>query len=183
MLTAPHIVPLTEYVSELRSGIRGEVPDFDPADGGVLASILFLFEKPGPMTSVDRRGRVGSGFVSRDNDDPTAEATFLFMKKAELPRQDTVIWNLIPWWDGQVKFSGSDRNLAMHELEKLKDLLPNLQTVVLVGRTAQKAAPFFRERNLRVLESYHPSPRVRASLRAKWEGIPDVWRLARNSVK
>ncbi len=48
-----------------------EVPDFDPMDAGVEARILFLFEKPGPMTSKHKTGkRVGSGFISRDNDDP-----------------------------------------------------------------------------------------------------------------
>jgi hypothetical protein len=49
------------------------VPDFDPLDGGVNAQVLFLLEKPGPMAAEDGK-RAGSGFISRDNDDGTAEA-------------------------------------------------------------------------------------------------------------
>jgi len=71
--------------------VHGDVPDFDPLDGGINAEVLFLFEKPGPMTS-------GSGFISRDNDDPTAETTMDFMAKAGLARERTVTWNVIPWW-------------------------------------------------------------------------------------
>jgi hypothetical protein len=74
-LYQPHMAPLTEFVHQLRQRDRNEYPYFDPADGGVNASILFLLEKPGPMTVPTGRGRrEGSGFISRDNDDPTAEA-------------------------------------------------------------------------------------------------------------
>src|ERR1019366_4921133 len=75
MLHHPHIAPLTAYAARLLQRGLGEVPEFDPFDGGVDAQVLFLFEKPGPMTV----GGDGSGFISRNNDDPTAEATFEFM--------------------------------------------------------------------------------------------------------
>jgi len=61
MLHLPHIAPLANYVTRLRKRNIGEVPDFDPLDGGIEAWVLFLFEKPGPMTAeVGRRawGRV-----------------------------------------------------------------------------------------------------------------------------
>jgi hypothetical protein len=86
--------PLTSYAARLRE--RGEVPEFDPCDGGTEAQLLFLFEKPGPMTS----SQAGSGFIGRNNDDPTAEATFRFMQSAGIPRKLTVTWNVIPWWNG-----------------------------------------------------------------------------------
>ena len=47
MLKCPRIAPLTVYAAELRSMNRGDVPDFDPLNGGTEAEILFLFEKPG----------------------------------------------------------------------------------------------------------------------------------------
>lgn len=100
MLDQPHIKPLTDFVRRLRETHDAEFPDFDPADGGVNASIIFLLEKPGPMTSSARAGRSGSGFISRDNDDPTAEATFNFMIQAGIPREKTVLWNLVPGWNG-----------------------------------------------------------------------------------
>lgn len=51
LLKEPHVRPLTEYVSGLRTKYIGwEFPDFDPMDGGIDANLLFLFEKPGPMS-------------------------------------------------------------------------------------------------------------------------------------
>src|SRR5258707_532063 len=92
MLALPHMARLVSYTAGLRlDGMQ--VPEFDPLDGGVDAKILFLFEKPGPMTAEDGR-RAGSGFISRDNNDPTAEATFDFMGQAGIPRKSTVIWNI-----------------------------------------------------------------------------------------
>src|ERR1700733_350011 len=83
MLTLPHIAPLTAYAAKLRLRGAVEVPDFDPLDGGVNARVLFLFEKPGPMTADGSAfSGSGSGFISRNNDDPTAEATIAFMGKA-----------------------------------------------------------------------------------------------------
>lgn len=105
MLGDPHVKPLTDYVAKLLHSGSGEVPDFDPLDGGVNARVLFLFEKPGPMTAHGGK-RVGSGFISRNNDDPTAEATFEFMERADIPRKLTVTWNLIPWWNGTRKVTG-----------------------------------------------------------------------------
>lgn len=58
LLALPHVAPLAFYTSSLR--VHGDVPDFDPLDGGINAEVLFLFEKPGPMAS-------GSGFISRDS--------------------------------------------------------------------------------------------------------------------
>src|SRR5215472_17455807 len=69
MLSESDMRPLTAHALKLRKSGQGQVPDFDPLDGGINARILFLFEKPGPMTSDGR----GSGFISRNNDDPTAE--------------------------------------------------------------------------------------------------------------
>lgn len=145
-------------------------------DGGVDARVLFLLEKPGPMTSPARRVREGSGFVSRDNDGATAEAMLRFMLEAGLPRRDTVIWNVIPWWNGTIAVTAAERAAGLQQLGDLLALLPRLHTAVLVGRTAARARPFLN--GLRVLESAHPSPQVRAGYRAMWDAIPRVWREA-----
>jgi len=170
MLSQPHVAPLTDFANDLRGRLQGEVPDFDPLDGGINARILFLFEKPGPMAA-------GSGFISRNNDDPTAKATFQFMRDANIPRGDTVIWNVIPWWNGRIKFTGAERQTAIRELDHLRELLPKLDTVVLVGKTAGNARPYLVG-GLRVLESAHPSPKVRSTNRTRWDAIPGVWREA-----
>ena len=52
MLTQSHIAPLVGYTAKLRGREGVEVPEFDPLDGGIDAQVLFLFEKPGPMTAL-----------------------------------------------------------------------------------------------------------------------------------
>jgi len=179
MLALPHIAPLAAYAARLRTCPGVEVPDFDPLDGGIEARILFLLEKPGPMTAPSRPGRQGSGFISRDNDDATAAATHRFMLEAGLPRTDTVIWNLIPWWNGTIAITAGERVAGARELQNLLALLPRLRTAVLVGRTAARARPLLN--GLRVLESAHPSPQVRAGYRTLWDAIPGVWRQVANA--
>ena len=106
MLAAPHTAPLAAYVAALRRAHPGwEIPDFDPLDGGARADILFLLEKPGPMTSLSGKG---SGFVSRNSDDPTAQAIFGFMQEAGLPRERTIRWNVIPGWNGTLKITAGE---------------------------------------------------------------------------
>jgi len=74
MLGLPHVEPLTVYAAKLRERRSVEVPDFDPLDGGVDAQVLFLFEKPGPMTAGQggTKVRSGSGFISRNCPGPAA---------------------------------------------------------------------------------------------------------------
>jgi uracil-DNA glycosylase len=182
MLNEPHIEPLTAYAAKLRKRGHGDVPDFDPLDGGVNARILFLFEKPGPMTAKGGTRR-GSGFISRNNDDPTAEATFNFMKRAGIPRKVTVTWNLIPGWNGTRKVTGQELRDGLSCLEELILLLPKLRAVVLVGKLAAKAEARLKANHphLKALNSAHPSPFVRASNRELWESIPHKWAKTMNA--
>ncbi|WP_338501554.1 uracil-DNA glycosylase [Sphingomonas kaistensis] len=179
-LQLAHIAPLTDYVHSLRLRDTNEYPYFDPADGGVNASILFLFEKPGPMT-VDKGslGRVGSGLISRDNDDPTAEATFCFMREAGVPRTSTVTWNTVPGWNGTRRITSSELKAGVRDLSELLALLRKVRTIVLVGRKAERAEASIRELGPYALfRSPHPSPLVRASYPDRWSSIPDLWREA-----
>lgn len=176
MLHEPHIAPLTDFVHKLRREQPSwEFPDFDPLDGGCDADILFLFEKPGPMTST---GGKGSGFISRNNNDPTAEATFGFMNAAGLPRKRTVVWNVIPGWNGTRKITRAEIRAGIDALNGMLGLLPKISTIVLVGKKAQQARPLFSQGSIRILASAHPSPLVRASQPDAWYAIPRVWAQA-----
>lgn len=181
-LSQPHVAPLTDYVCELRARTGHEVPDFDPADGGISASMVFLFEKPGPMTSASKTGRAGSGFISRDNDDPTAEATFRFMEQAGIPRREVVLWNVVPGWNGTRRITRAELAAGVAEVERLLSLLPKVRSIVLVGRKAQRADRLIRATGLPVLHSPHPSPLVRASRPAEWANIPNLWAVAWQSA-
>ena len=115
MLECQHIAPLTEYATKLRRMDRGEVPDFDPLNGGTDAQILFLFEKPGPLAA-------SSGFISRNNDDPTAQATFDFTEKAALKPSQYVIWNTVPWWNDTRRLNAAEMKAGLECAEALLGL-------------------------------------------------------------
>jgi hypothetical protein len=183
MLDEPHVRPLLGLVADLRRRRGAEVPNFDPLDGGVEARLLFLFEKPGPMTDPGRPGvRAGSGFVSRNNDDATAEATWHFMAEAGIPREATLTWNAIPWWNGTVAIGPDELGEGLAATAWLLGLLPGLRGVVLVGKKAGRARAFLGGTGLHVATSPHPSPRVRAGRPAMWRTIGGVWREAAHRV-
>lgn len=178
MLTQDHIAPLAKYVDALRiKNPDFEFQDFDPLDGGTCADMLFLLEKPGPMTSPTGK-RQGSGFISRNNDDPTAEAVFNFMQQAKIDRRRVVLWNVIPGWNSTIKTTTGEIRGGIEELGNLMSLLPHVRTVVLVGKKAQRAAPFMTGFAVRIALSAHPSPKVRSVYPKLWNAIPDQWRDA-----
>ncbi|MBS1857279.1 MAG: uracil-DNA glycosylase [Acidobacteria bacterium] len=179
MLHLPHMIKLTEFAADLRNRGLGVVPDFDPLDGGVGAQILFLFEKPGPMTA---EARGGLGFISRNNDDPTAEATFNFMAQAGIPRKLTVIWNVVPWWNDTRKVTGAELAAGVACVRELMAHLPSLASVVMVGTRAARARPFLESTGLVLFRSPHPSPLVRTGAREKWNSIPGEWSKAMSVV-
>jgi len=180
MLGEPHIATLTRYVEGLRSKYPAcEFQDFDPLDGGINADLLFLMEKPGPMTSPTGK-RKGSGFISRNNDDPTAEALFNFMLQAGIPRTRVVIWNVIPGWNKTIKTTAKEIRQGIDELKMLLILLPKVKTVMLVGGRARLASPLIEQLGLKVLTSAHPSPKVRSINPKLWNAIPLQWQQASN---
>lgn len=170
-----HMHPLIRYTQSLREDARGFVPDFDPFDGGTEAEILFLLEKPGPKAAEPPNG---SGFISRDNDDPTAEAILNFMELAGIPRRATVLWNLIPWWNGAIAYGMEERREGLLRLPELLDLLPKLRSVVAVGKQAERARPVCETRGLTFFASIHPSGRNKNLRRSKWKAIPEIWAKA-----
>lgn len=182
LLEQPHMRPLTKMIAAFRDEGRGYVPDMDPLDGGVRARLLFLMEKPGPMTAPGETGRQGSGFISRDNDDQTAAAIFAFMNAAGIPRDQTLLWNAIPWWNGTIRIVPQEWRDGLVRLEALTSLLPELRGVVLVGKKAERARAFLTERGFPVWASAHPSPRNRAAYPVRWNAIPEVWAEAARIV-
>jgi hypothetical protein len=177
MLSLPHVAPLTAYAAKLRLRGSVEVPEFDPLDGGIDAQVLFLFEKPGPMTADGSEfgARFGSGFISRNNDDPSAEATIDFMHKAGIPRKLTVSWNVIPWWNGTRKVTASELRDGVACVRELISMLPKLSAVVMVGQKAARARPYLEGNGLALFTSDHPSPLVKAKFRERWNDIPYEW--------
>jgi hypothetical protein len=161
LLEAPHVAPLTQFVKRLCVAHGGAVPWFDPTEAGVEAPILLLFENPGRRADAVH----GSGFISADNDDPSAENMWRLLREAGIDRRrEVVAWNVVPWYLGDDRKIGKvhagdleEAGAALHELVRL---LPQLRVVVLFGRKAQagwrRAQPPI---DVAVLEAPHPSGR------------------------
>jgi uracil-DNA glycosylase len=121
------------------------------------------------------RKRSGSGFISRNNNDESAKATFEFMRRAGLPRKMTIIWNVVPWWNGTRKVTSFELREGAESVKQLIKLLPKLRAVVFVGQSAAKARPYLTDSGLALFSSAHPSPLVRASWPERWRAIPSDW--------
>jgi hypothetical protein len=117
-LASRHMVPLRRYVTGLqrRAGDRGEIPHFDPFDGGIDATLLVVLQNPS-------RAARDSGFISRDNDDRTAPTLFDLLGKTGVTRRDrTALWNIVPWFSG-LPMTDADLNDGVGELERVIQLL------------------------------------------------------------
>jgi uracil-DNA glycosylase len=178
LLHSSHIARLTEYVNRLRNqlGYGREIPYFDPLDGGINARLLFLLEAPG-------RKAVDSGFISRDNPDPSARNMAQVLDECRIPREETVLWNIVPWYVGdQTRIrpvNQKDVKVALSPLEDLRLLLPRVRVVILVGRKAQRARLSIGKLfQTPVLECWHPSQRSLNVWPQKREEIKAVFRQA-----
>lgn len=159
LLHTPHVAPLTEFVERLRaSKPEAAVPYFDPTEAGIAARVLLLLEAPGRRSALEG----GSGFVSPDNDDQTAQNMWHLLRDAGIDRgRDVVTWNVVPWYIGggsKIRATRpSDLEEAREATRELLSLLPSVCVVVLLGipaATAWRALDF----NLEAIEAWHPSP-------------------------
>lgn len=179
----PHVAPLNAWVRSLRERLGPDaiVPWFDPADGGTNATILWLLEAPGPKATTERGG---SGFVSCNNTDQTAENTWRTREEAGVPRSRVVHWNVIPAYIGtDTKIRAADPTdiaAAGPLLAELLDLLPSVRAVILGGLAAQRTwaghAP--RARQLAVVNCPHTGPTNINTRPENREKVVDAWRQA-----
>jgi uracil-DNA glycosylase len=163
----PHVRPLNALVDRW-NGEGLPVPYADPDSGGINARILFLHESPGPRASAEH----GSGLVSPDNNDPSADRFWRLSREAALARDSHINWNAVPWYvSGTAKNQNAttaDGQAALPYLHEFVTLLPDLRVVVVMGVFAQRW--WFRylidcpdSRVLPVLAAPHTSSRARIS--------------------
>jgi len=89
-----------------------------------------------------------------------------------VPRKLTVIWNVIPWWNGTRKVTPSELCDGAACVLKLIALLPTLSAVVMVGEKVTRARPHLEATGLALFTSAHPSPLVKARFPERWNTIP-----------
>lgn len=152
------LAPINQLVDALRSEEGEWMPYVAPTYGGIEARILAVFRDPGPRTQQDK----GSGFLSLENDDPSAERHLGFVTDAGISPTDLTVWNTYPWYINRNPASGEiDRGLD--PLRRLIDLLPELQVVIAHGGAAQTAWQRFERKypraadRLEVIKTYHTS--------------------------
>ena len=191
LIWEPHVEQLNQYVDKLRAYTRMEVPYVDPLLGGVEASLLFVFQDPGPMTAATK----GSGFLSLNNDDRTAEFTNNSLRSMKIPWKEILFWNAVPWHGSNL--TAPEIKRGTQTLRELIHLLAELQAVVLVGNVAKQAGKYLAHdgfaryekggenillghRNQpKIFSSYHPS-RKSAVQRTR---IERVWAQAWHHVR
>lgn len=163
--------PLVEFARQVREETGGEVPDFDPDSGGAHARALFLYEAPGARstnTNGPRKQATGSGLISPDNNDQTAENSWRLYQDANLPRCQTLVWNIVPWYIGTTSKirspNSDDLSQAQPYLDRLVRLLTRLEVVVVFGDRARDGWLRYLLRPdaplLPTLACPHPSPKV-----------------------
>lgn len=83
--------PLNKWVDQVRVSTKESVPYFDPRAATQGADVLVLLQDP------SGEAQHGSGFISRDNNDPTAHNTTLAAEAGGLPYSRSLHWNVVPW--------------------------------------------------------------------------------------
>lgn len=167
-----HVEPLNRFIDDLgRLDDAGPPPYIAPSYKGVNCPALALLRDPGPKAG----GLKGSGFLSVENDDPTAERQYWFMVEAGIEPADVLPWNAYPWY---INAKPNTRQLRAGSgpLKQLLDLLPRLRIVLLLGGDAKRAWALFEslhplyleERRIAVRATHH------ASRQALFHRDPDV---------
>lgn len=121
-------------------------------------------------------------FVSCDNDDQTAENTFRLLHEAGLRRSEIVIWNVVPFYIGEPDRARlraarmTDLDAGRPWVKELLTMLPSVDTVVLLGRPAQRAKVMIREMrpDVLILLGWHPSPHCLNRVKARRQELLEV---------
>jgi len=152
----------------------------------VEARVLIILEAPGPMTNAFNPVP-GSGFISSDNDDATAENLWRARMQSDLI-DGVLIWNAVPWYLGPTKRKPRvvEKAEGGEILRELIQMLPELHTVVLLGEHAKETWRRFARPGLgtamRTVESFHSGdqamnqPGLRAHLHAALARAATDWR-------
>lgn len=158
--SAPHIEPINAFVESIRGQDgRGWAPLIPPHHGGVDAKVLSVLRDPGPAT----RDGEGSGFISVENDDPTAERQAVLFEQNGISSRDVLPWNAYPWYINAAP-NAEQSTAGARVLNDLLELVPDLRVVLLQGRDAEKSwkravmlSPRLRAaEQLTVLATIHP---------------------------
>jgi hypothetical protein len=167
----PHIAPVNALVDELTdSGRQGWVPYLAPAYGGVAARVLCVLRDPGPKTN-DELG--GSGFLSPENDDPTARRFADLLDAAGIPVSEILAWNAYPWYINTTP-TATELEAGVEPLRRLLGILPRLRVVMLHGGSAQDGWRRLARQHPDLAAGFEVIPTYHTSNQA-FIGTSEVW--------
>ncbi|MBY4214334.1 uracil-DNA glycosylase [Rhodococcus fascians] len=131
---------LNMWVDETREKTGESIPYFDPDAGIEGVRVLMLLQDPSNAADGE------SGFISRYNNDPTAQNVYKTCEATGLRYETYLPWNVVPWWVMNPAMGGQGRTLANQAararpyLIEFLDLLPEAPAVIILsGNEAQKA--------------------------------------------
>jgi hypothetical protein len=161
-----HVRPLNTLVTDWNEGGR-QVPWADPDSGGTTSRILFLHESPGPAAAAAH----GSGVISPDNNDQTAQPFWRLSHLAGLDRTSYINWNVVPWYVSATRTAATptkrDASDALPYLHQFVSALTGLRVVVVMGGFAEHWwLQYLRQPEspvLPLITSPHPSASARRS--------------------
>lgn len=173
---APHVAEINGLVDDLTARSKtGPAAYVAPHHGGSTARLVSVMSNPGPRSSIEE----GSGFISCENDDATAERMCELYSEAGIDQSLTVLWNAHPWYVPD-ELQGSALSPAMRDagvrpMKRFLDLLPDASIVILHGGDAQDTwrrfdktyGHFILERGLSVRRTWLTSDRALATNRAR----------------
>lgn len=172
----PHVAPINRQLEAWAEGRGVPAPPLVPPHlGGTAARIVCVLRDPGPRAG----GPNGSGFISWENDDPTAERHQLVAYSAGIRDNDVITFNSCLWY---INAEPTTAHLAsgIDEFLTLLGLIEKPEAIIFHGGTAHRfrrlldktrpgwspvptappgpwdsRAPF--KPGDRILETYHPS--------------------------
>jgi len=166
-------------VNEMRR--RGlQVPNVDPRDGGAKARALLLFESPGPKS-------IRSGFISRENSDPSARNVTEALARSGLERRDVMLWNVVPYCVSTAEFNRNatyrDVINAAPDTQAFIDAFLDLRVVVFCGGVAKSAIKHLNfPARVTIKETYHTGAqaynheRIRRHIWTTFKEVADIVR-------
>jgi hypothetical protein len=142
------VARINRFIDELDTkDDAGHPPYIPPTCGGVDALALSISRDPGPKAG----GMKGSGFLSIENDDASAERMAQFLDQAGINYAQVVPWNAYPWYINSDPTT-EQLQAGVEPLSELIGLMPNLRVVILHGSAADKGWKLFLRQDLGLIQ-------------------------------
>lgn len=188
----PHVAPINRLVDSLGTdGNSGSAVYVAPHQGGTEAPIISLMSNPGPKAGHGG----GSGFISCENDDPTAQRIAEIYAVAGIAQHYTVPWNAYPWYVHDTLKGGGlsarQRTAGLRPLHLFLDLLPDGVVLVAHGGDARRSLEAFqktyptytRSRRIKMRMTWHTGNLALTKDReARLAHLVDTYRWARDQA-